>query len=135
VHTVHTHRKRLGLKLGTRGLELMTRAVAQRAAFFAPEGGRSSRLVSMPVSTTETEGHQASHGSASGTSTFSVDFAGRLVGTTNSLQGGITNNAAVEFAQTANGTYAGARSGRSTPTARRRLASTTSRATSSRAGS
>lgn len=36
VHTVHTHRKRLGLKLGTRGLELTTRAVAQRVTFFAP---------------------------------------------------------------------------------------------------
>ena len=40
VHTVHTHRKRLGLKLGTRGLELTTRAVAQRAAFFGPVRNR-----------------------------------------------------------------------------------------------
>lgn len=36
IHTVLTHRKRLALKLGTRGLELVTRAVTQRAAFFQP---------------------------------------------------------------------------------------------------
>jgi autotransporter-associated beta strand protein len=36
---------------------------------------------------------------------------GRLVGTTASLQGAITNNAAVEFAQATSGTYAGIMSG------------------------
>ncbi len=37
--------------------------------------------------------------------------AGRLIGTTDSLQGAITNNAAVEFAQTSAGTYSGNMSG------------------------
>ncbi len=37
--------------------------------------------------------------------------AGRLIGTTTSLQGTITNNAAVTFDQTTNGTYASAMSG------------------------
>jgi fibronectin-binding autotransporter adhesin len=37
--------------------------------------------------------------------------AGRLTGNTTSLQGAIVNNAAVEFAQSASGTYAGAMSG------------------------
>jgi autotransporter-associated beta strand protein len=37
--------------------------------------------------------------------------AGKLVGTTASLQGDVTNNAAVEFSQSANGTYAGAMGG------------------------
>ena len=37
--------------------------------------------------------------------------AGRLVGTTSSLQGAITNNAAVEFAQATSGTYAGSMTG------------------------
>jgi autotransporter-associated beta strand protein len=37
--------------------------------------------------------------------------AGRLTGNTASLQGAIVNNAAVEFAQSASGTYAGAMSG------------------------
>ncbi len=37
--------------------------------------------------------------------------AGRLTGDTTSLQGAIVNNAAVEFAQSASGTYAGAMSG------------------------
>ena len=36
VHTVLTYRKRLAKKLGTRGMELMTQAVAHRAAFFGP---------------------------------------------------------------------------------------------------
>jgi len=40
VHTVYTHRKRLAVKLGTRGLELATRAAAQRAAFFPPSKSR-----------------------------------------------------------------------------------------------
>jgi fibronectin-binding autotransporter adhesin len=37
--------------------------------------------------------------------------AGRLTGDSSSLQGGITNNAAVTFSQTTNGTYAGAMTG------------------------
>jgi len=40
-----------------------------------------------------------------------VVSAGRLVGTTASLQGAITNNAAVEFAQATSGTYAGSMTG------------------------
>ena len=36
LHTVLTHRKRLALKLGTRGSELTRRAMAQRIAFFEP---------------------------------------------------------------------------------------------------
>lgn len=40
VHTVLTHRKRLAKKLGTRGLELVTRAVARRAALIQPGGER-----------------------------------------------------------------------------------------------
>jgi autotransporter-associated beta strand protein len=36
---------------------------------------------------------------------------GRLVGTTSSLQGNVTNNAAVEISQTTNGTFAGDISG------------------------
>lgn len=40
VHTVLTHRKRLAKKLGTRGLELTKRAVAQRVAFFTSGGER-----------------------------------------------------------------------------------------------
>ena len=46
----------------------------------------------------------------SGSNTYSggtTVSAGRLVGTTDSLQGGITNNAAVEFAQATSGIYAG----------------------------
>ncbi|MFM7136610.1 MAG: response regulator [Planctomycetota bacterium] len=38
VHTVLTHRKRIAKKLGTRGMELVARAAAQRAAFFGPGG-------------------------------------------------------------------------------------------------
>jgi DNA-binding NarL/FixJ family response regulator len=34
-HTIHTHRKRLAVKLGTSGDELTRRAVAHRATFFA----------------------------------------------------------------------------------------------------
>jgi DNA-binding NarL/FixJ family response regulator len=41
LHTVLTHRKRLAMKLGTRGLELTKRAVAQRAAFFPRRGEHS----------------------------------------------------------------------------------------------
>lgn len=37
-HTVLTHRKRIARKLGTRGAGLVSRAAAQRAAFFGPEG-------------------------------------------------------------------------------------------------
>jgi autotransporter-associated beta strand protein len=40
-----------------------------------------------------------------------VVSAGRLIGTTTSLQGAITNNAAVEFAQATSGTYAGSMAG------------------------
>ena len=50
----------------------------------------------------------------SGTNSYgggTVVSAGRLVGTTTSLQGAITNNAAVEFAQAASGTYAGSMTG------------------------
>ena len=52
--------------------------------------------------------------SGSGANTYSggtVVGDGRLVGDTRSLQGAITNNAAVTFDQTTNGTYAGAMSG------------------------
>jgi autotransporter-associated beta strand protein len=42
---------------------------------------------------------------------FTVVSAGRLVGTSTSLQGAITNDAAVEFSQGTNGTYAGTMSG------------------------
>jgi autotransporter-associated beta strand protein len=37
--------------------------------------------------------------------------AGKLAGTTTAIQGAVVNNAAVEFSQSANGTYAGAMSG------------------------
>jgi len=50
----------------------------------------------------------------SGNNTYSggtIVTAGTLVGTTSSLQGGITNNAAVRFDQATNGTYSGAISG------------------------
>jgi autotransporter-associated beta strand protein len=50
----------------------------------------------------------------SGTSSYtggSTVSAGSLIGTTSSLQGSITNNAVVEFAQATAGTYAGAMTG------------------------
>jgi autotransporter-associated beta strand protein len=50
----------------------------------------------------------------SGSNTYSggtTVSAGKLVGTTTSLQGAIANNAAVEFSQSANGTYLGGISG------------------------
>jgi autotransporter-associated beta strand protein len=50
----------------------------------------------------------------SGTSTYSggtTVTAGSLIGTTDSLKGAITNNAAVTFSQTTTGTYAGIMSG------------------------
>jgi autotransporter-associated beta strand protein len=50
----------------------------------------------------------------SGTNSYSggtTVTAGRLIGTTDSLQGAITNNAAVTFDQTTDGTYAGSMSG------------------------
>lgn len=40
LHTALTHRKRLALKLCTRGTELTRRAIAQRVAFFDPRAGR-----------------------------------------------------------------------------------------------
>lgn len=36
-HTVQAHRKRIAAKLGTRGHELVQRAIAQRGTFFSPE--------------------------------------------------------------------------------------------------
>ncbi|MFM8498013.1 MAG: autotransporter-associated beta strand repeat-containing protein [Planctomycetia bacterium] len=65
-------------------------------------------------------GGGAFHQLGTGTTTLSaansysggtVVSGGRLVGTTASLQGGITNDAAVEFAQTVGGTYAGVMAG------------------------
>jgi fibronectin-binding autotransporter adhesin len=50
----------------------------------------------------------------SGTNSYAAGTTvagGRVVGTTDSLQGAITNNAAVDFTQAASGTYAGAMSG------------------------
>ena len=44
VHTVRTHRKRLATKLGTRGVELTSRAIAQRVSFFAAADDRPSVL-------------------------------------------------------------------------------------------
>ena len=60
--------------------------------------------------------HQLGSGTTtlSGANTYSggtVVSGGRLVGTTASLQGAITNDAAVEFAQTVGGTYAGSMTG------------------------
>ena len=40
-HTVQAHRKRIAVKLGTRGQELTQRAIAQRGTFFSPEKDRS----------------------------------------------------------------------------------------------
>jgi DNA-binding NarL/FixJ family response regulator len=37
-HTVQTHRKRIAIKLGTNGAELVRRAIRQRQAFFSPTG-------------------------------------------------------------------------------------------------
>jgi DNA-binding NarL/FixJ family response regulator len=39
-HTVHTHRKRMARKLGTTGLELVQKAIAQRQALFSSRGGQ-----------------------------------------------------------------------------------------------
>jgi DNA-binding NarL/FixJ family response regulator len=38
IHTVQTHRKRIAIKLGTNGAELVRRAIRQRQAFFSPTG-------------------------------------------------------------------------------------------------
>lgn len=39
-HTVQTHRKRMAVKLGTNGSELVQRAIAQRQALFSSQNGR-----------------------------------------------------------------------------------------------
>ena len=78
----------------------------------------NGQTVSLSADLTSSGGSFTKLGSGSltlsGNNTYSggtVVSAGQLIGTTASLQGAITNNAAVEFAQATTGTYSGAMGG------------------------